>query len=63
MKIVVDRDKCSGLGICESVCPDFFEINGDGVLDLLAEDVPADRLDEVLEAVDGCPTEALHVEP
>ena len=30
MKVCVDFDKCTGLGICESLAPDFFEVNDEG---------------------------------
>ena len=63
MRIIVDRDKCSGLGICESVSPDFFEIGQDGIMVLREEFVTDDRLAELREACDGCPTEALSLAP
>ncbi|WP_293002281.1 ferredoxin [Mycobacterium sp.] len=62
MKIVVDYTKCTGLGICESVAPEHFEVNDDGDLELLNEDVSEDDLQSVEEAVSGCPTEALRIE-
>ena len=62
MKCVVDYDKCTGLGICESLAPDFFEVNDDGDLLLLKEDISDDELQAVEEAVAGCPTEALTIE-
>jgi ferredoxin len=62
MKCVVDYDKCTGLGICESLAPDFFEVNDDGDLLQLKEDISADELQAVEEAVSGCPTEALRIE-
>ncbi|MBK1787308.1 ferredoxin [Prauserella cavernicola] len=61
MRITVDRNKCTGLGICESLAPDVFEINDDGELVLTAE-VPDGQLDDVEAAVSGCPTEALRLE-
>jgi ferredoxin len=63
MRIIVDREKCSGLGICESVAPDFFEIGQDGVMVLLEEHITEDRLEEIREACEGCPTEALSLAP
>lgn len=62
MKIFVDRAKCTGLGICESLAPDVFEVDDDGNLVLLADDVPEGGLDDVESAVAGCPTEALRIE-
>ncbi|MDV6247212.1 ferredoxin [Rhodococcus opacus] len=62
MKIVVDYDKCTGLGICESLAEDFFEVNDNGELILKRTDVPSCRLADVEAAVEGCPTEALRLE-
>ena len=62
MKCVVDYGKCTGLGICESLAPDFFEVNDDGDLVLLKEDITEHELQAVEEAVAGCPTEALSIE-
>lgn len=57
--VVVDYDKCTGLGICESLAPEFFEVNDDGELVLLKDDIASSELQEVEEAISGCPTEAL----
>lgn len=59
--VTVDFDKCTGLGICESLAPDFFEVNDDGELLVLKEEISDDELQEVEEAVAGCPTEALKI--
>lgn len=62
MKVIVDFTKCTGLGICESLAPDVFEVDDDGDLVLLKCEVDeSDRLG-VEEAVRGCPTEALRIE-
>jgi ferredoxin len=61
MRVVVDRGKCSALGICESLAPDLFEVQDDGSLVILNER-PEDGLCEAArEAVEGCPTEALSI--
>jgi ferredoxin len=62
MKGVVDFNKCTGLGICQSVSPDFFEVNDDGKLVVLNDDVTHDELQSVEEAVAECPTDALRIE-
>lgn len=59
--VTVDFDKCTGLGICESLAPDFFEVNDDGELVLLKDGISGGELQEVEEAVSGCPTEALTI--
>ena len=61
MKVEVDFSKCTGLGICESLAPDFFEVNDDGDLVLLKEDITDEELQAVEEAIAGCPTEALRI--
>lgn len=62
MKVVVDFTRCTGLGICESMAPEFFEVNDAGALELLKADLTEDELQSVEEAVSGCPTEALRIE-
>ncbi|MCW2856556.1 MAG: fdx2 [Marmoricola sp.] len=62
MKVLVDFSKCTGLGICESLAPDFFEVNDDGDLVLLKDDITDDELQSIEEAVAGCPTEALRIQ-
>lgn len=59
--VTVDFDKCTGLGICESLAPDFFEVDDNGELLVLKEEIGDDELQEVEEAVNGCPTEALRI--
>jgi ferredoxin len=58
-RIVVDRHRCTGLGMCEESAPGIFEIQDDGTMKVLQECPPADRMKEVESAVEGCPTEAL----
>lgn len=62
MKIHVDRGRCTGIGICESVAPDYFEVNDDGELILLVDDVNDDDRRVVDESVRACPALALTLE-
>ena len=59
MRVVVDRVRCTGLGICEAKAPRVFEIDDDGSLVILDDAVAPDQRDAVTAAVQGCPTEAL----
>ncbi|MDX2600337.1 ferredoxin [Streptomyces caniscabiei] len=61
MKILLDRGKCTGLGICESMAPDVFEVDDDGALVLMTESVPEGRRAEIEAVVSNCPTEALRL--
>ena len=62
MKIVVDRSRCSSIGLCEATAPDIFEIGPDGVLRILVEDVSAERRTDLEQACENCPTQALSIE-
>lgn len=61
MRIHVDRNKCTGIGLCEAVCPELFEVDDDGVLQLIrGEEIPDDvEADQIDSAISGCPTAAL----
>lgn len=61
MKVVVDRDKCTGIALCESLASEVFEVQDDGSLLIHGEVVPEEFRDAVLQAVEGCPTEALRI--
>jgi ferredoxin len=62
MRIVVDRTKCSSIGLCEATAPDIFEIGADGALAILMDDVPANRRIDLEQACENCPTQALSIE-
>jgi ferredoxin len=63
MRIVLDRARCTGIGICEAIAPTVFEVDDDGELVVLSQDVPEGSGAEVAEAVAGCPALALRLEP
>lgn len=60
MKIHVDRNRCTGIGMCEAVSPDWFEVDDDGVLQLInGDEFPPEAEREIDEAIRACPTQAL----
>jgi ferredoxin len=59
MQVLCDVDKCTGLGLCESLAPDFFEVQDDGSLMVLRETFDESERSSLEEAVRSCPTEAL----
>ena len=63
MRIVLDRARCTGIGICESLAPTVFEVDDSGELVVLSTEVPEGALHEVTAAVEGCPALALRLEP
>ncbi len=69
MKIIQEREKCIGCGLCVTLCPDFWQMaddgksqlsnskkNSQGNFELETESVPCNQ-----EAADGCPVQCIHV--
>ena len=61
MKAIVDKDTCTGCGLCEELCPEVFEL-ADDVAKVKVDVVPADAEDTCKEAADTCPVEAIKLE-
>lgn len=61
MKVKVDPDLCTGCELCVDTCPDVFEMQGDLAVAKM-ETVPDGLEDDVQEAADSCPAEAIIVE-
>ncbi|TDD06399.1 ferredoxin [Saccharopolyspora terrae] len=59
MEIVVDRSKCEGLGMCEAMAHEFFEVQDDGSMVVLDEQPGDEHRQTVSAAVDACPVLAL----
>jgi ferredoxin len=59
MKIVADRARCAGLGMCEAMAHEFFEVGDDGTVVVLDDSPPPASRGEVQSAVDSCPMSAL----
>ncbi|TDE21955.1 ferredoxin [Actinomadura sp. 6K520] len=61
MKVIVDMDKCQDHGQCVFAAPEVFRLNDEGHLEY--ESAPDDSLrDEVEEAADVCPLQAITIE-
>lgn len=61
MRIVLDRSRCSSIGLCEATAPDLFEIGADGALHIVEGEVPEDRRIDLEQACENCPTQALSI--
>ncbi len=61
-KLVIDQDLCIGDGICETICPDAFEIRDDGLAYVTEEEPSDDIMDSVKEAIEACPVECIFLE-
>jgi ferredoxin len=60
VRVVADRDRCSGAGMCAAVAPEVFDQSEeDGVVVVLDPEPPAGSLAAVTEAVTLCPVAAI----
>ena len=59
-KVWVDEDACTGCGLCEDTCPEVFEV--DDTASVKDDANLTSFEDEIKEAAEDCPTEAIHVE-
>ncbi|WP_368491142.1 ferredoxin [Clostridium sp. BJN0013] len=62
MKAAVDKGTCISCGLCPEVCPDVFDMDGDGKAVATVNEVPKTSQDSAKEAADGCPVSAITVE-
>ena len=62
MRIEVDRDRCEGLGMCEAMAHEFFELDDDDEMHVLDETPGEERRDELAAATASCPVQALGLE-
>lgn len=56
-RIVVDREKCQGIGACVGAAPDVFEIDAEGKAVVISVEGADD--DTILAAAEACPLEAI----
>ena len=61
MKVVVDRNRCSGIGMCEATEPTVFEVGDDGQSQVINEEPAAAEMPTVEQAIASCPAGALSV--
>jgi ferredoxin len=59
MKILVDRDKCEGLGMCEAMAHEYFEVDDDDVMHVLNDSPDESEREKVYAATQACPVLAL----
>jgi ferredoxin len=62
IKVVVDRDVCQNHGQCVFAAPQVFELDDDGELVQLQDEVGEDLRENVEEASDMCPVQAITIE-
>ena len=61
MKAIVDKDICTGCGLCVNTSPEVFELEGDVAI-VKVDAIPEDAVDSAKEAEQNCPVEAIKIE-
>ncbi|MDD2435482.1 MAG: ferredoxin [Bacilli bacterium] len=60
VKIV--KEDCIGCGACEAITDEVFKLNDEGISEVVVDEVPEELEDDVKEAADSCPTDAIVIE-
>lgn len=55
MRLTIDAEKCQGHGRCVLACPELFDLDDDGKVLLLSDEVPEDLEEFARRAVANCP--------
>jgi len=58
MKVSIDKDLCTGCGLCTETAPEVFELVDD-LATVKVTTIKASWYDAMREAADDCPTEAI----
>jgi len=61
MKASVDKDLCTGCGLCADLAPEVFDLEDDFAV-VKVDPVPAEHEDAAQDAADQCPVEAITIE-
>jgi len=61
MRVIVDKELCTGCGLCVDTCPEVFEM-GDDTAQVIADPIPESAETAARQAADECPIEAIKVE-
>ena len=57
-KVTIDKNLCTGCGLCASVCPKAFEVGDDNVAKVIGSECEGQDIKEVASQ---CPVEAIKV--
>lgn len=62
MKIIADRERCEGHGLCADTAPEVYDLDDDAVVVLLHGDVPPGLERRAEAGARVCPVAALRIE-
>jgi len=59
VKVEVDQELCISCGSCIDLCPEVFDWNDENKAQAVDEEVPSELEEEVKNAIEDCPTDAI----
>lgn len=59
MKVKVDKNLCIGCGACQAIEPSVFELDKNGQAEAINEEINDEIKENVIDAIEGCPTSAI----
>lgn len=59
MKVKVDKNLCIGCGACQSIEPSVFKLEDDGLAKAIDTEINKEIKENVMDALEGCPTSAI----
>lgn len=62
MKAFVDEDTCIGCGLCAAMCPEVFQMKGDGKADASENEILGTLIENAKDAETSCPVGAITIE-
>lgn len=62
MKVKVNKEKCLGCGMCVGINSDVFNFDDDGLAKAENEKITDENKEEVEDAVNSCPVDAIEKE-
>ena len=62
LRVIVDRSRCCGYGLCAQLCPEVYKLDENGLVYVESELIPAGLEEEAREGAAACPAEALVIE-
>ena len=60
-KVVINKDKCLGCGMCVGIESDVFDFDDDGLAKVNNDNINDDNKENVNNAIDSCPVAAIEV--